>query len=106
LSAVEIDGMPVVPRKVIERFGVSDSVEVDRGSEGLGVRSAVVETKSLSCLLLRLARSLISKFPIYLNKIYILQWFQPFIGNGQLSYLLAVLSTHQLFNRDRKFSKT
>jgi hypothetical protein len=52
------------------------------------------------------ARSLISKFPIYLNKIYILQWFQPFIGNGQLSYLLAILSTHQLFNRDRKFSKT
>jgi hypothetical protein len=52
------------------------------------------------------ARSLIFKFPIYLNKIYILQWFQPFIRNGQLSYLLAVLSTHQLFNRDRKFSKT
>jgi hypothetical protein len=35
---VEVDKVPVVPRKVIERFGVSDSVEVDRDSERLGER--------------------------------------------------------------------
>jgi hypothetical protein len=52
------------------------------------------------------ARSLISKSPIYLNKIYILQWFQPFTGNGQLSSSLTIVSTYQLFDRDRKSSKT
>jgi hypothetical protein len=37
---VEIDGVLVVPRKVIDRFGVRGSGEDDRGSEGFGVRSA------------------------------------------------------------------
>jgi hypothetical protein len=43
----------VVPRKIIDRFGGRGFVEGDRGSEGFGDRSAVVETKSLPRLLLR-----------------------------------------------------
>jgi hypothetical protein len=42
----------MVPRKVVDRFGVRRSGEGDRGSEGLGDRSAVVEAKSLPRLLL------------------------------------------------------
>jgi hypothetical protein len=42
-----------VPRQVIDRFGVSGFVEGDRGSERLGIRSVVVEGKSLPRLLLR-----------------------------------------------------
>jgi hypothetical protein len=38
-----IDELPVVPRRVIDRFGVRGSGEGDRGSEGFGDRSAVVE---------------------------------------------------------------
>jgi hypothetical protein len=39
LSVVEIDEMPVVPRKVVDRSGVRGFVEGDRDSEGVGVRS-------------------------------------------------------------------
>jgi hypothetical protein len=38
---------------VVDRSGVRGFVEGDRGSEVLGVRSAVVEVKSLPRLLLR-----------------------------------------------------
>jgi hypothetical protein len=41
--AVEVDDLPVVPRKVGDRSGVRGFVEGDRGSEGFGVRWAVVE---------------------------------------------------------------
>jgi hypothetical protein len=51
-------------------------------------------------------RSLIFKFPIYLNKICILQWFQLSTGNGQLSLLPSNTSAYQLFVWDRKFGKT
>jgi hypothetical protein len=37
--AVEVDELPVVPRKVVDRFGVRGFGEVDRGSEGFGDRS-------------------------------------------------------------------
>jgi hypothetical protein len=50
---VEVGGVPVVPRKVVDRFGVRDFDEGDRGSEGFGVRSAVVEGKRSPRLLLR-----------------------------------------------------
>jgi hypothetical protein len=50
---VEIDELPVVPRKVGDRFGVRGSGEGDGGSEVLGVRSAVVEGKRLPRLLIR-----------------------------------------------------
>jgi hypothetical protein len=43
LVIVGVDEVPVVQRKVVDRFGVRDFVEGDRGSEGFGVRSAVVE---------------------------------------------------------------
>jgi hypothetical protein len=43
--AVEVDELPVVPRKVVDLLGV-------RGSEEVGVRSAAVEAKSLPRLLL------------------------------------------------------
>jgi hypothetical protein len=43
----------VVPRKVIDRFKVTGFVEGDQDSEGFGVRSAVVEAKSLPRLPLR-----------------------------------------------------
>jgi hypothetical protein len=46
-------GVPVVPRKVVDRSGVRGFVEVDGGSEGFGVRSVAVEGKSLPRLLLR-----------------------------------------------------
>jgi hypothetical protein len=52
LIAVEIVGVSVVPRKVVDRFGVSGFVEVDRGSERFGDRSAVVETGKVPRLLL------------------------------------------------------
>jgi hypothetical protein len=42
-----------MPRKVVDRSGVRGSGEVDRGSEGVGVRSAVVEATRLPRLLLR-----------------------------------------------------
>jgi hypothetical protein len=42
LSVVEIDGVLVVPRKVIDRFGVRGFVEGDRGSEGFRDRSVMV----------------------------------------------------------------
>jgi hypothetical protein len=45
--------LPVVPRRVIDRFGVLGAVEGDRGSEDVGVRSVVVQGKSLPRLLLR-----------------------------------------------------
>jgi hypothetical protein len=43
----------VVPRQVIDRFGVRGFVEGDRGSEGVGVRSVAVEAESLPRLFLR-----------------------------------------------------
>jgi hypothetical protein len=43
LVIVEVDEVPVVPRKVVDRSGVRGSVEGDRGSERFGVRSGVVE---------------------------------------------------------------
>jgi hypothetical protein len=46
LSVVEIDELPVVLRRVSDRSGV-------RGSWGFGDRSGMVETKSLSRLLVR-----------------------------------------------------
>jgi hypothetical protein len=36
LITVEIDDVPVVPRKVVDRFGVRRFVEGDRDSEGFG----------------------------------------------------------------------
>jgi hypothetical protein len=51
--AVEVDELPVVPRRVIDRFGVRGFVEDDRGSEGFRDRSVVVEAESLPRLLLR-----------------------------------------------------
>jgi hypothetical protein len=47
--AVEVNEMSVVPRRVIDRVGIRGFVEDDGG---LGDRSAVVEGKSLPCLLL------------------------------------------------------
>jgi hypothetical protein len=43
----------VVPRKVVDLFEIRGFVEGDRGSEEFGVRSALVEGKSLPRLLLR-----------------------------------------------------
>jgi hypothetical protein len=43
LVIVEVDEVPVVQRKVIDGFGVRGFVEGDRGSEGVGVRSGMVE---------------------------------------------------------------
>jgi hypothetical protein len=40
LVIVEVDEVLVVPRKVIDRFGVRGFVEGDRGSGGFGDRSA------------------------------------------------------------------
>jgi hypothetical protein len=51
--AVEVDELPVVPRKVVDRSGVRGFVEGDGGSEGFGVRSVVVEGKRSPRLLLR-----------------------------------------------------
>jgi hypothetical protein len=42
LIVSEVGELPVVPRKVIDRYGVRGFVEGDRGSEGLGVRSGMV----------------------------------------------------------------
>jgi hypothetical protein len=53
LVIVGVDEVPVVQRKVIDRFGVRGFVEVDRGSEGFGVRSAVVEAQRSPRLLIR-----------------------------------------------------
>jgi hypothetical protein len=53
LSDIGVDDVPVVARQVIDRSGISGFVEGDRGSEGFGVRSAVVEAKSLPRLLIR-----------------------------------------------------
>jgi hypothetical protein len=58
---VEIDDVLVVPRKVVDRFGVRGFVEGDssaqtlreRGSEGFEDRSDVVEAKRSLRLLLR-----------------------------------------------------
>jgi hypothetical protein len=43
---VEVDELPVVPRRVIDRLGIGRVVEGDRDSEGLGVRSVAVGVKS------------------------------------------------------------
>ncbi len=43
--AVEVGGVPVVPRRVVNRFRVRGFVEGDRGSEGVGVRSAAVDSR-------------------------------------------------------------
>jgi hypothetical protein len=51
--AVEVDEVLVVPRKVVDRLGVRGFVEGDGGSEGFGVRSAVVEGKRSPRLLIR-----------------------------------------------------
>jgi hypothetical protein len=51
--AVEVSELPMVPRQAIDRFGVRGFVEGDGGSEGLGVRSAVVEAKRSPRLLIR-----------------------------------------------------
>jgi hypothetical protein len=51
--ALEIDEVPVVPRKVVDRFGIRGFVEGDRGSKGVGIRSVVVEGKRSPRLLLR-----------------------------------------------------
>jgi hypothetical protein len=53
LTSGEVDELPVVRRKVVDRSGVRGFVEGDGGSEGFGVRSAMVEAKSLPRLLLR-----------------------------------------------------
>jgi hypothetical protein len=53
LGAVGTDDVPVVPRKVVNRFGVRGFVESDRGCKGVEVRSAVVEAKRSPRLLLR-----------------------------------------------------
>jgi hypothetical protein len=53
LSVIRVDDVPVVPRKVIERFEVGRVDESDRGSEGVEDRSAAVQGKSLPRLLLR-----------------------------------------------------
>jgi hypothetical protein len=45
LIAVEVDEVPVMPRRVVDRFGVMGFVEVDRDSGGFGDRSVVVEGK-------------------------------------------------------------
>jgi hypothetical protein len=50
--AVGVGGVLLVPRKVVDRFGVMGSVEGDQDSEDFGVRSGVVEAKSLPRLLL------------------------------------------------------
>jgi hypothetical protein len=50
---VEFGKLPVIPRKVGDRFEIRGFVEGDGGSEGFWDRSAVVEAKSLPCLLLR-----------------------------------------------------
>ncbi len=50
---VEVNEPPVVPRRVIDRFGVRGFVESDGGSEGFGDRSVVVEVKQLPRLLIR-----------------------------------------------------
>jgi hypothetical protein len=53
---VEVDELLVVPRKVVDRFGVMGSVEGDRGSENSevsGVRSAMVESDRSPRLLIR-----------------------------------------------------
>jgi hypothetical protein len=51
--SVGVDELPVVPRRVFDRLGVRGFVEGDGGSEGFGVRSALLEAKSLPRLLLR-----------------------------------------------------
>jgi hypothetical protein len=53
LVIVEVDEVPVVQRKVVDRFGVRGFVEGDGGSEGLGDRSAAVEAKRSPRLLIR-----------------------------------------------------
>jgi hypothetical protein len=53
LIVVGVGGVLVVARKVIERFGVSDSVEGDWGSKGFEDRSGVVEGKRSPRLLIR-----------------------------------------------------
>jgi hypothetical protein len=53
LSVVGVDEVLVMPRKVVDRFGVSGFVEGDRGSEGVGDRSAAVEGRRSPRLLIR-----------------------------------------------------
>jgi hypothetical protein len=52
-SVVGVNELSVVPRGVVDRFGVRGFIEGDQGSGGFGDRSAVVEAKSLPRLLLR-----------------------------------------------------
>jgi hypothetical protein len=51
--AVEVDELPVVPRRVIDRFGVRGGVEGDWSSGGFKDRSGVVEGKRSPRLLIR-----------------------------------------------------
>jgi hypothetical protein len=50
---VATNNLPVIPRRAVDRFEVRGFVDGDRGSEGHGVRSALLEGKSLPRLLLR-----------------------------------------------------
>jgi hypothetical protein len=51
--AVEVSELPMVPRRVIDRFGGRGFVEGDQGSKDFGVRSAVVERERSTRLLIR-----------------------------------------------------
>jgi hypothetical protein len=51
--AVEVNELPVVPRQVIDRVGIRGFVDGDRGSEGFGDRSVVVQGRRSPRLLIR-----------------------------------------------------
>jgi hypothetical protein len=53
LLAVGVNELPVVPRRVIARFRVEDSVKRDRVTEGFWDRSAVMKGKRSPRLLIR-----------------------------------------------------
>jgi hypothetical protein len=46
LSVLEVDELPVMPRKVVDLFEIRGFVEGDRDSEGFGDRSTMAQAKS------------------------------------------------------------
>jgi hypothetical protein len=52
LIAVEIVGVPGVPKKTVDHFGIRGFTESDQGSVGLGDRSSLVEGKRSPRLLI------------------------------------------------------
>jgi hypothetical protein len=52
LIVVETNDLPVVPKKIVDRFGVRGFVEGDRSGEGFGDRSSLGQAKSSPRLLI------------------------------------------------------